>query len=958
LAFVLAALGAADVARAEEAPRRQIEEVVVTAERKESTVQDTSISITAFTGEMIEDFGLRNQEDLQNYIPATVIEPYDMSIRGIGRNFRALGGDPGVATYLNDVYSEDFGIASTEGGLFDIARIEVLRGPQGTLYGRNAIGGAINFVNNKPTDEFEAEARTIVGSYDLVEYYGLVSGPMIEDLLSYRIVGSKRTRDGYHEDISGNSGNEEVNNYGDENYSLALRLTPTDSIEINMRGNERSYARNVGNQGGSIVFDEFGGVADEVTGGLRNTSSYARGFRRVNPAQTDPLANDFVDPTQIGPGGVAGALFTFTNPTTGETVQAQRVRPGLDPAIFAGPNLLFGASANGQAKDWTVVSDPEDMDNDDLETATSGFNDEFFDHQSVSTDVRWDINDKLAVKYIFGYTDYFYDRTTDEELSANLVHDEQFYVSQETEYVSHELQFFFDPTDNITVTSGLFAYDAKITQRGDFYSSVFDPLFNQGASYGALGPTMAFVYGTTGRLPNADGNPWASNTYFQGTPATLFTAREVARANGIVDQTNGQATRNFETVAVFGPWAGDPGGTRVPHGPNTAGTSTEYQSRSEREAYAVYSQGEWQINDEFALTLGARWARDRLDGEENAFIYDETLAFPLSNDPASSPLGISLATYNFLATLDPNEPIRLSGIPSSASLFRKLDRSDEKITWRVNLDWTPSDSALLYASVTTGHRAGGYNLANFSSVDTYDPEELIAYEIGYKGQLMEGLLQVDLSAYYYDYETIHMEADVPSELSANGTSVSTVAVPEAEIFGVEGDALWLATDRITLGGNFSYTPSEYTSDFVVINNYDPRSPQSLFVAADRMENIKGNQLSRVPEWKWGTFGQYLLPLGDMGDVEFLLSYTWIDDVYFSSFESDEDKAPAYGRWDTRATWTSSEEDWVVAVFVNNVLDEIGIRQIDRTTEGSNWLRKGSTTDPRLYGLEVRYKFMP
>ncbi len=122
--------------------RRQIEEVVVTAERKESTVSDTSISITAFTGQMLEDFGIRNQEDLQKFIPAAVIEPYDMAIRGVGRNFRALGGDPGIATYLNGVYSEDFGIASTEGGLFDIERIEVLRGPQGTLYGRNAIGGA------------------------------------------------------------------------------------------------------------------------------------------------------------------------------------------------------------------------------------------------------------------------------------------------------------------------------------------------------------------------------------------------------------------------------------------------------------------------------------------------------------------------------------------------------------------------------------------------------------------------------------------------------------------------------------------------------------------------------------------------------------------------------------------------------------------------------------------------
>jgi hypothetical protein len=120
--FALCLFAAFPQVQAAESAARSIEEVIVTAERKESTVQDTAISITAFTGEFIEDFGLRNQEDLQNYIPAAVIEPYDMAIRGIGRTYRGLGGDPGVATYLNDVYSEDFGIASTEGGLFDIER--------------------------------------------------------------------------------------------------------------------------------------------------------------------------------------------------------------------------------------------------------------------------------------------------------------------------------------------------------------------------------------------------------------------------------------------------------------------------------------------------------------------------------------------------------------------------------------------------------------------------------------------------------------------------------------------------------------------------------------------------------------------------------------------------------------------------------------------------------------------
>ena len=232
------------------AERRQIEEIVVTAERRESTVNDTAISITAFTGEFLEDFGIRNQEDLQNLVPAAVIEPYDMAIRGVGRNFRSLGGDPGIATYLNGVYSEDFGIASTEGGLFDVERIEFLRGPQGTLYGRNAIGGAVNFINKLPTNEFESELRVIAGDYDLQEWYGVVSGPVIKDVLAARFVANKRTRNGYYHDLSGNK---DPGNYGDENYALSFRWTPTDKIELNIRGNERSYARRMGSPVSSTI---------------------------------------------------------------------------------------------------------------------------------------------------------------------------------------------------------------------------------------------------------------------------------------------------------------------------------------------------------------------------------------------------------------------------------------------------------------------------------------------------------------------------------------------------------------------------------------------------------------------------------------------------------------------------------------------------------------------------------
>ncbi|GIS20051.1 MAG: hypothetical protein CM15mP120_19670 [Pseudomonadota bacterium] len=97
----------------------------------------------------MEDFGIRNQSDLQNLIPATVILPYDAAIRGVGRNFRSLGGTWHLY-YMNGVYSEDL-YTATIGSFWDIKRIEILRGPQGTLYGHNAIGGAMNFIYNEPT---------------------------------------------------------------------------------------------------------------------------------------------------------------------------------------------------------------------------------------------------------------------------------------------------------------------------------------------------------------------------------------------------------------------------------------------------------------------------------------------------------------------------------------------------------------------------------------------------------------------------------------------------------------------------------------------------------------------------------------------------------------------------------------------------------------------------------------
>ena len=240
-----------------QAEGRVIEEVLVTAEKRQSTVSDTSISISAFGQSQLEDFGIQGADELVNFIPATTRDNFDIRIRGVGRNFRALGGDPGVATYYNGIYSEDFGIASSENGLYDVERVEVLRGPQGTLYGRNSIGGALNYITNKPSNEFEGEFRVAAGNLGSQEYYGVLSGPLVKDKLAYRLVGVKRDRDG---SIDGQNGSQDINTIDDQNISLALEWNIAENWQMNVRWNDRDSDIISGQQ--LVVADGIAGQRD------------------------------------------------------------------------------------------------------------------------------------------------------------------------------------------------------------------------------------------------------------------------------------------------------------------------------------------------------------------------------------------------------------------------------------------------------------------------------------------------------------------------------------------------------------------------------------------------------------------------------------------------------------------------------------------------------------------------
>ena len=215
--------------------------IVVTAEKTPEAVQDIPISITVFEQQDIEDAGIRDFEDAARNTPNFSVFDgagsryfYNYSIRGLGNN-NFLARDA-VSFYVDDVPYDYGGFIGLD--LYDLERIEVLRGPQSTLYGRSAFSGVVNVITQKPTNEYEFGTAARYGNFDDFEVQGNVSGPLVPDTLFFRLSGTYGARDGYidntflDDDLADSSGG---------NGRLQLRWTPSDAWEVDLTGAFSDY---------------------------------------------------------------------------------------------------------------------------------------------------------------------------------------------------------------------------------------------------------------------------------------------------------------------------------------------------------------------------------------------------------------------------------------------------------------------------------------------------------------------------------------------------------------------------------------------------------------------------------------------------------------------------------------------------------------------------------------------
>ena len=283
-----------------------LEEVIVTAQKREQNIQDVGIAITAFSGEQMRQLGYTNAQQITALAPGVhTVQPngeanYGLAIRGAANSDFVANQESPVSLYVDEVYISQMSGAGFM--LFDMERVEILRGPQGTLYGRNATGGLAHFVTNKPEQEFGGYGQVTVGEYDQVKFQGAVNGALTEGL-SARLSVSTHHNSGYVENRV--DPDNDLNNAND--YAARAQLLFEPSEDFSLLLNTRYSLQEIR----TGFFENVSGSLDEVGNGVKedNCALYTN-FNGYCDDDGDNFAGDYdkLGHNDLETWGVSGTL--------------------------------------------------------------------------------------------------------------------------------------------------------------------------------------------------------------------------------------------------------------------------------------------------------------------------------------------------------------------------------------------------------------------------------------------------------------------------------------------------------------------------------------------------------------------------------------------------------------------------------------------------------------------------
>ncbi len=942
--------------------------IIVTAQRQSQSLQEVPIAVSAFDATALESQQIENAADLQLTLPNVSFSKGNFTgssftIRGIGDLCVGVTCDAATAIHING--SPLFGTRLFETEYFDLERIEVLRGPQGTLFGRNATSGVVNLVTAKPDlGSFGAAGEFEYGNYNSIKAEGMVNVP-IGDSIGVRVAGFFLNRDGYTTNLFDNSDVDDRDMYAVRG---SLRFEP----------------------GADTTLDFMAYYFREDDTRLRN---------QKQACQRDPL-------------GVLGCLnnrrdfdITNANSTVGATLSSQEFFAIQGIPSVLGLGSLYGPDA------FAGFDKP-----DDVRTVNTAYTPFYFAdevqlqarleqrigamtltatglYQDTEVDSRQDyflgIQDRTAFATALNVLSGF----AANGLPTGLPAPAPAFVPGSSAYFTPIVEALIPngpggvlcTSDNDDGNRGAFegnvlcgetplSFDRSSEQRESWsgeilLSSDFDGAFNflLGGIYAKSKTTDNSYYVNSFALDYASAILGSFGTLAGGAPPSYF-ATSMYRNNSL--------EANLESFGVFG------------------------------EIYV-------DLTERLTFTGGLRYNDDKKDVTARTTLISFLNPYANDGEPFDSPI-TPLTGPSGLFDADPGTP------GEQLTQFREV--GFDEITGRAVLDYEVTPDNSIYASYARGYKSGGINpplSPVFDVAESFGSETIDAFEIGSKNTFANGALQLNATAFYYKYSGLQLSRIV-ARTSVNDTI-------DADIWGVELESVIRPDPDWLVNLTFSYLNAEVAGDQFFSNPRDPgggdpdaviikdisngancavtgpapgaadafvagvnaalglRGPEEfpndgnlassgafsicdvlagavpagsgLAVLSPGVEvNIKGNKLPQAPEMKVSMGVQYTATFDNGMTLVPRVDVALTGEQYGNIFNGRVNRIEPFVQANAIVQLNSADERWFVRGFVQNIFDSSSVTGLYLTDASSGNFTNIYTLDPRRYGVALGFSF--
>ena len=966
-----------------------LDTIVVTAQKKVENIQKVPISISAFGGKDLGDRKIETGGDLVTATPnvtfsKTNFASYNFQIRGIGTQALSVTTDPAVAVSFNS--SPMIRNRLFEQEYLDVERVEVLRGPQGTLYGRNATAGVVNMIPNLANPEaFEGEAKGEIGNFNTRRVSGMLNVPL-SDTFAFRVATQYTKRDGYDENTATGK---DVNDRDLLSVRTSFAFKPNDKFSASLVWEHFQEDDNRARTGKQLCHNDPG----PATIGSTAVSAIDRNYMSQGCRDGSLYSNDAFGVPNGGSipfilGAQSAPIGFLLDPDGNFLNTVSIVKPGTDP--------YGGVTQSHDLRKIATNYDPKFEAKNDI----------------LQLNLDADITDHLKLVSQTMYTrDQYYSTQDYGRFQSNPIFpDTSTGVSAfgpDGPTAAHNAfpgGVYCDPQlgcSNRLLMADLVDSDSRQWSQEFRLQSSYDGPFNFSLGANYLEYKVDESYYVFSNLITA-----LADLYFNGTGA----------GNKPAYCPPGKATRFDDALGVEVPCVYiDPN----PIGSINGQGHNYFRSRNvaETRSAAVFGEGYWKINDTLRLTAGLRFTRDR------------KITTPY---PSQTLLGDSTGTDGVPRFFGGYVGYGYPSLP-------KITQTWNKPTGRLVLDWSPdlswTDSTMFYASASRGYKAGGTNSPGIGANPLaltfeqrnaeFQPEFVNAFEVGMKNVMAGGKFILNGTMFYNDYKAYQV-----SQIQDRATYNENF---DAKTWGAELEAVWRPTDSFSLSGNigllrtrigqnqYSIDTMDRTGgnpDWVVVkpwlqlasnciapkelvekvlqgsypldppfNNaanilnsfcstnlplaaggfgpggqyegsygftYDP-AKDAPNGGAGFAKNVGGNELPNAPHITVSLSPQYTF-MTSHGDLILRADLYYQGPSWARIYQDKIDRLSDWGNVNLSVTWQKIESDLAVQLYVKNALGGKAITGTFLNSDDTGLTSNVFIQDPRIIGVSVRKGF--